>query len=285
MKQLYTPTFMITKRYLMKYTLILSAIFLLCFTACKKEQANIIGTTAPAVTLLHPQDNYPYPTYGKVDGNFSLYEFNTLYSHDKKSLGAQFTGSYNTGNTCIGIIPGAYYDKDGTWKAVLEKRDCTTLSLDDILFDVSGTDMIFTGSVGTFGELFTTRIYMPVKLKVSQPVFTEGLTISAGKTMTWNTDPRNPKHDVLEITYHPDGMNEDLAKAGYNETVTRKYMVHNTLGTYTFTDEDFAGIPDGAYIDIDIDRVNAQLFYHPEKDEQYTFSAGSTVSHTYKLVK
>ncbi|MBZ0099745.1 MAG: hypothetical protein K8F30_11700, partial [Taibaiella sp.] len=111
------------------------------------------------------------------------------------------------------------------------------------------------------------------------------LTISPGETITWNTDPKNPKHDVLEITYRPDGLNEDLSKAGYNETITKKYMVHNTLGSYTFTTGDFADIPGGAYVDIDIERYNAQLYYHHENDERYIFSAGSTVHHTYLLVK
>lgn len=259
----------------MKYIIPVLAIAALSITGCKKEQANKIEQRGVGVSELN-EAFYPLGNIGKVDGSFSMTAYNTLASQNNMDYGAVFTG--NTDDGCLGIMQGAAYDEHGVWHATFEKKDCKSFSVNKDLFDVWGREIVFTGSGALFENTMSVGIYMPTEVKITSPAYAHGLMLGSGYTITWNKDEKNPTHDVIELTYDPEDYGNEQYKAqGYNNTVTRRYLVHNSLGSYTFTAADFSNIPSGALINVSVQRYNGKVYTQPGTGARYALYAGSQV--------
>lgn len=260
----------------MKYIIPVLAIAALSITGCKKEQANKIGQRGVGVSELN-EAFYPLSNVGKVDGYFSMSGFSTFAVQDYQEFTAAFNG--NKGEDCLGIMPGAAYDENGVWRATLEKKDCKSFSVNKDLFDVWGTDIVFTGSGALFENTMSVSIYMPKEVRITSPEYAHGQMLGPGHTITWSKDEKNPTHDVIELTYDPENYGNEQYKAqGYNNTVTRRYLVHNSLASYTFTSADFTDIPSGADVDVDIKRYNGKVYTQSGTGARYMFSTGSQIA-------
>lgn len=261
--------------------LLLILSLLLSATACKKEQADVVPQIPATVTELDPNDSYPAGTFDNADGFFNLTSFTTLAVQHFQKTEAQFTGSIKDGNDfkCIGILPSPVYDNEGNWVAQLAEKKCGSFSINDDLFDISGTNILFTTSAQTFDKVLRFHIYMPENIKITKPTFTNDLTIAPGQTMTWTTDTKNLSHDVLEINYNPEQLeNVKFSDNGYNKPIRKMYRVHNTLGKYTFTEADFAGMPKGAGIDIKLMRYTILERTDIETSKNYYIITGGSIS-------
>jgi|GEM_PF-6131656 len=257
----------------------------IALTGCKKEQPNIIPERGVATSALYPDANYPPVPERYVNGYCSLYNFSTLASQDNFNRDAVFSGELRNGYnaTCIGMNASSTPDNDGNIQAVLEEKKCGSASVNKDFFDIYGTDIVFTANAKAFGEVFRMKMYMPEKIRVTSHTYSQGLSISPGEKLTWNKDTRNPSHDVITITYDPDDfLNADFLASGYKARVVKKYIVHNSIGSYTFQASDFAGVPSGAHIDVDIDRMNVAQRY-TESHKVYQFSLGSRLSISFIL--
>lgn len=262
------------KNLLLIFTLLLAA------TACKKEQADVVPKIPATVTELDPNEFYPVHTLDNIDAFISLTSYTTLAVQYYQKTEAQFSGNLKIGsdNICLGIPTTPGYNEQGNWVAQLAEKKCGSFSFNKDLFDIAGTNIIFSTTAQTFGKVLRFHIYKPENIIITQPLFTNDLTIAPGQTMTWTTDTKNQSHDILEITYDPgNGWNENLANAGHLQTITKKYRIHNTLGKYTFTQADFVGIPKGAHVDISLMRHNKLEHTDVETGKTYAIITGSMI--------
>lgn len=266
-------------------------IFLLSVSllGCVKEREDIIPAEPVGVKQLDPQSIYPSNPVQNADGYFSLTSYNTHASQDNDAFpDVQFSGILNNaeGQACVGLGKTPAYTEDGVWMADLVLKNCNSFSINQDLVNVSGTDITLRSAKSVLGSDFKMNIYMPEKVRILSPAFTNGQSISPGATITWTKDVDNPTGDVLVISYQPESFgNEFHAQNGYPDAIVKQYLIQNNLGAYTLSDEVLADFPNNSRISVEIRRHNSGLYYNYQTDKQYTLFVGHIVAASFMLIK
>jgi len=115
----------------------------------------------------------------------------------------------------------------------------------------------------------STTIYAPKLLEVTSFPNYDGwspIELTVGSEITWNADPNNEHGVGILLRYDPlgeyNGRNGGIA--GTNRT---NYLITEDDGSYTFTEDDLAGFPEGMRIELDMARGNYKRV--PTTDGQY----------------
>lgn len=266
----------------------LLALCVCTLASCVKERENVIPTPKAQITQITDNSAYPANSAGTYDGFFSLSSFATHATQDYVVSEAQFTGTLirNGNSICIGIDDNPSIDKDGIWQAVLNKKDCSSYSVNRDQFSVWGTDMNFRCDATTFGNLSDVHIYMPAQVKIKSPVWDNDQVLRINDNMTWNTDTKNENGDLVTIEYDPTDLgNEFYANTSYPNRIVQKYYVPNSLGSINFTAKMLAAFPAGCRLYISVSRYNTTTYHNYKANENYQFMVGSMVQSGFRLVK
>lgn len=238
---------------------LLVVFIVVALSSCSKKYVNVEPTQVSTI-----MEYYNFLRQDNV-GSFSMQQFQTLatqnYNSPSTKIGGFFTKAGKAipkGDVQIGSLlfsPNAAYN--------YEYGNRTSQGE-----ELYGTDVVFklnikntNGSVATTGTnddpTVTDTMYVPKRILLSSPIWSNDNTIQAGTKIEWNIDPKNKRGVVIILDYDP-------AKLPYNQgetppagkRVAKAIPVAETDGSYTITAADLEGFEKGTKIDFTIGRAN-----------------------------
>lgn len=257
------------------------------FSSCSKNDVNVEAT--PASTIM---EYYKFLRQDNV-GSFSMQQFQTAatqyYSSPITKIGGFFTKAGKAipkGDVQIGNLlfsPNAAYNYEYGNRGIQGE-------------ELYGTDVVFklnikntNGGVATTGTndepTVTDTMYVPKRIILSSPIWSNDNAIQAGTKIEWNIDPKNKRGVVIILDYDP-------AKLPYNQgetppagkRVAKAIPVTDTDGSYTITAADLEGFEKGTNIDFTIGRANFKTTDAGGGDK-YALYAYTIVVNDFKVIK
>ena len=243
------------------------------FAGCKKEKADVVSV-APIDAI----NDFKQMNAANATGYIVFHSYQSLASQCCPDNSTQINGWYlktKFKKVCLG--PVVYANN----KIGYKEMPCENVNLHLNGVNPWGQVVTLTADLKTFGNTYAKDFYVPQKLRISSPVFQEDATINAGATIQWNVDDTNPKEDIIELRYDPNGYGNE-SKGG--ESITKQKSAGHS-GSYTITAADLADFPEGGYISILIKRYNYITFTNPYLKEDFRIIATSLVSAGFRVEK